>query len=125
MHCDLHLILLVNLPDNLINHELLFQELLVRLLSLSLSLHELLLQLSLKLHLLLEAFLLQLLLLNGRSLMFASHRASKVCLLTLTSEKTHTQPVYSLLIATSNYSLIKLHSSVIEGISIFFLPTLV
>lgn len=90
---DSHLILLINLPDNLINHKLLFEELLVCLLSLALPLNELLLQLSLILQKLLVAFLCQLLLLTGCSLMFALHLASKVCLLTLMSDKRHTQNI--------------------------------
>lgn len=84
---DSHLVLLINLPDNLINHELLFEELLVRLLSLVLPLHQLLLKLSLILRQLLVAFLLQLLLLSGCSLMVALHLTSKVCLLALMSER--------------------------------------
>lgn len=82
-----HLILLVNLPDNFVHHELLLEELLVGLLPLELLLHELLLQLPLMLQRLLLALLLQLLQLHGGSRLLALRPASEVCLLALMSEE--------------------------------------
>lgn len=95
---SLHLILLVDLSDNLVNYELLFEELLVRLLFPTLLVEELLPQLSLVLHHLHLPSLLLLLQLLCCSLVLPVSIASKVCLLTL-----DTKEIDIFKISTRNY----------------------
>lgn len=83
-----HLIFLVNPPDDFINHELLFQELLVSLLFLALVVQELLLQFSLVLRHLLLVVPIHLLLLTCCLLFFAAPLAGKVFLLALVKGST-------------------------------------
>ena len=82
-----HSVLLVDLPDDFVHHELLLEELLIGLLSLTLLLLQLLLQLLLVADQLVVALLILLVLLHRRSLVLTLHLMGCVCFLALVSER--------------------------------------